>query len=95
MCTYDDVVVPRLVSPHAVAPDELDGPVLTSRVEAVVVGHDLLPLRVRKHLVAAESVAEGEANLLATLSAHRVEAVVSRVVLNLRRQFKHNNSFGW
>ena len=32
------------------APDQLDGPVGAGRVQAVVVRHDLLPLRVREHL---------------------------------------------
>lgn len=41
---------PGLVSAHPVAADELDGAVGAGRIEAVVVGHDLLPLRVGEHL---------------------------------------------
>ena len=67
------------------APNELHGSVLACRVEAIVIGHDLLPLRVGKHLVPAEPVAERKTHLLATFAAHRVEAVVSSVVLNLWR----------
>ena len=67
-------------------PHEFDGSVLAGRVEAVVIGHHLLPLGVGKHLVPAKPVAERKADLLAALAAHGVEAIVARVVLDLKNE---------
>ena len=68
------------------AADELDGAGGRGRVQAVVVGHDLLSLGVGEHLVAAQAVAVGEAERLAALAAHGVQAVVRGVVLDLERK---------
>lgn len=57
------VVHPGLVAAHAVAADQLHRPVRRSRVQAVVVRHDLLPLGVGEHLVTPEPVAVTHADL--------------------------------
>ena len=44
------VVVPRLIAAHPVASNQFDRTLGPRRVQAVVVGHDLLALRIRKHL---------------------------------------------
>ena len=80
---YLRVVSPGLVAGHAVAADELDGAVAAGGVQTVVVRHDLLAFRVRKHLVAAETVAVRNAQTLAALAAHRVQTRLRLRVANL------------
>lgn len=65
------------------APDQVDRPERVGRVQTVVVGHDLVALGVRKHLVAAEPVAVAAADLLVRLAAHRVQAVLGLLVADL------------
>ena len=64
-------------------PDQLDGSGRAGRIQTVVIGHDLLPLRVGEHLVAPQAVAVGQAQGLATLTAHRIQAVVRRLILDV------------
>jgi hypothetical protein len=57
-------------------PDKLDGAGSAASVQAVVVGHDLVALGVGEKLIAAHAVAVLEAEVLAALAAHCVEALV-------------------
>lgn len=79
------IVHPLLVAAHPVAPDQVDRPERIGRVQTVVVGHDLVALGVRKHLVAAETVAVAAADLLVRLAAHRVQAVLGLLVADLKK----------
>lgn len=82
--SYVFVITPLLIAPHAVAPDEIDRAARMRRVQAVVVGHDLVALRVGEDLIAAEAVAVAASDFLVCFAAHRVEAVLRLGVLDLK-----------
>lgn len=89
---YLIIVDPLLIAAHPVAPDQIDRSERVRRIETVVVRHDLVTLRVRKHLVAAQPVTVAAANLFVRLAAHRVETVVRFHVANLRRSAVENEN---
>lgn len=82
--SYLGVVGPLLVAAHSVTAYQLHGPAGVGGVQAVVVGHDLLALGVREHLVAAHAVAVAHAEGLARLPAHSVQTVGRLGVTNLK-----------
>lgn len=84
--THIIIIIPSLVATHAVASDQLNWSIGTGRVQAVVVRHDLLSLGVGKDLVASQAMAIGQTQILATLSAHGVEAIVGGLILDLKHK---------
>lgn len=52
-------------------------------IQAIVIGHDLMSFCVRKHLVAAQTMAIAAADFLVRLSAHCVQAILRFNILNL------------
>lgn len=76
ICSYHFIVYPRLIATHSVAPHQFHWSHFVTRVQAVVIGHDLLAFCVGEYLVAPEIVAVSHSQVFTRFSSHRVQTTV-------------------
>ncbi len=77
------IINPLLISAHPMTPNQQNWPVGIRRIQAIIIGHNLLSLRVSKHLISAQSMTITAANFLARFVAHRVQAILGLGVSDL------------
>lgn len=77
------IVDPFLIAAHIVTAYHVNWPIGACCIQAQIIGHDLLTLGIRKHLISAQAVAVANAHLLVILATHGVQAGFRFCIANL------------